>query len=144
MADFPYKYLNNGYQEQFQTSYVENTPDAGIPFRRETFTDVGKSITGTMLLTDSEKAVWDNFYLRDTRSGSQSFNFYDCINDVTRNARFIGTPSTVRNGNRWNISVSLWLEPATVIVELLLATEDGKLITTEDDKALLVDVERVI
>lgn len=141
---FPFNYLNSGYQEQYQTSYVETTPDAGIPFRRETFTDVGRSITGTALLTDSQKAQFDTFYLKDTRSGSNSFNWYDCLNSIMRDAKFIGTPSVVRNGNRWNVSYNLWLEPKLINVELLLTTEDGKIITTEDGKGLLVDVERNI
>lgn len=139
---FPFKtYLNNGYQEEIQTSYTETTPDAGSQYRRELFTDVGRSVTGTSLLTDSEKAQFDNFYLKDTRSGSNTFNWYDCINDVTRNARFLGKPSIVRNSNRWNVSYNLWLEPTTIVKQLLLSTEDGKLILTEDGKALEVDVE---
>lgn len=139
---FPFTgYLNNGYQEELQTSFVETTPDAGIPFRRETFSDVGRSTTGTKLVTDLEKNQFENFYKSDTKSGSRSFNYYDCINDITRVAKFIGKPSIVRNGNRWNISFNLWLEPTTVVQELRLITEDGKLLITEDDKAIIADVE---
>jgi len=144
MIEFPFKTLNNGYQEEYQDSYVETSPDAGSNFRRETFTDVGRSINHPLLLTDSQKAQFDTFYLKDTRSGSETFLYYDCINDVLRPARFLGKPTIVRNGNRWNVGCRFWLEPTTIMVELLLTTEDGKLITTEDGKALLVDVERNI
>lgn len=140
--NFPFQYLNNGYQEEYQTSFVETTPDAGIPFRRETYTDVGRTIIGTALMTDSQKAQFDTLYLKDTRSGSKPVMVYDCINKINREAKFIGKPSIVRNGNRWSVSYRFFLEPVTIMVELLLTTEDGKLITTEDGKALLVDVER--
>lgn len=139
---FPFNYLNNGYQEEYQTSFTETTPDAGIPFRRETYTDVGRTIIGTALMNDSQKAEFDTLYLRDTRSGSKPVMMYDCINKINREAKFIGKPSIVRTGNRWSVSYRFYLEPTTVIAELYLITEDGRLVLTEDDKAIVLDVER--
>lgn len=144
MATFPFKILNSGYQEEYQTSYVETTPDAGSQFRRERFTDVGRAINAPLLLTDMQKAQLDTFYLKDTKSGSSTFDYYDCVYNVTRPAKFLGKPSIVRSSNRWSVSCRLWLEPLTILVTEPLETEQGVAITTEDGQIIEVDVERNI
>ena len=139
---FPFTgYLNNGYAEELQTSFVETTPDAGSQFRRETFTDIGRSVRGSKIVDDTEKGSFVNFYQNDTRSGSKPFMFYDCSNNINRQVKFIGKPSISRLSDKWSISFSLWFEPTKIVAELSLITEDGKLLITEDDKSIVADVE---
>lgn len=140
MIKFNFNALNQNYSEQFQESYVENTPDAGIPFRREIYSDVGKIAQNTFLFTDVQYNIFNNFYLNDTRSGSQTFLVYDCINDIDRPAKMIGTPSVTRLSNKWRVIFKIYLEPVRVIEDLLLSTKDGAILTTKDGKGLLAKV----
>lgn len=139
---FPLKqFLNDGYREEIQTTYIETTPDAGTQIRRQTNTDANKFVDGSITLSDFEKNLLLNFYLNDTASGSLQFIIYDCLNDVDRVARFINKPNFNRNSNYWNVQYQLQLEPTTVTENLALITESGLLITTEDEKSLIAEVK---
>ena len=40
----------SGFQNEFQEGHIEITPDAGIPFRRQRFTDIQDIVQGSFTL----------------------------------------------------------------------------------------------
>ena len=140
---FPFDdFLNEGYREELQTTYVETTPDAGSQFRRETNTDANKFVTGNRLLSDSEKISFMNFYLNATSSGSLPFQLWDCLNNIYRTARFYGKPKENRQSDKWVVSCTLLLDPLIINKDKLLTTESGFILTTESGESLVAEVEQ--
>ena len=133
--------LSDGFSNEPQEGYIESQPDAGLPFRRERFTDISDIINATFVLTKSEYNQFRSWYVREIKQGSIPFDYYDCRIGETRTARIVGKPRYTSNSTFFNLSITLSLDPVIVTVDYALSTEDGKLITTEDDKVILVPVK---
>lgn len=100
--------LNDSFQNEFQEGYLEVTPDAGIPFRRERFSDIQDIVSGNLSLTEEDYIDFMSWYKFNIRQGTIPFLFYDCRVKSDRVARLtINKPQFNRQSNRWNISVTL-------------------------------------
>jgi hypothetical protein len=133
--------LNEGFSNEPQEGYIETQPDAGLPFRRERFTDISDIIQASFILTRSEKNSFESWYRREIKQGAISFDYYDCRIEETRTARIVGKPSFSSNSTYYTLSIILNLDPFIRTVEKVLSTEDGKLVTTEDGKLLVAEIK---
>lgn len=133
--------LGNNFRNEPQEGFNEVTPDAGRPYRRQAFTDIYDVVSCSFRVTRQEYTSFMSWYNRDIAQGSVPFDFYDCRIDETRTARIVGKPQYNATSIYFDITVVLALDPFIRIVDMVLETEDGKLITTEDGKLILVPIK---
>ncbi len=131
--------LSQGFSDEEQTGYQELTPDAGIPFRRQVFTDIQNIVSFRLILTLNDYIDFKSFYRTDTAQGTLSFDYYDCRFDVTRTARFLGKPTYQQLSNNYEVSCTLSLEQAETTLVFNLLTEGGDPILTEAGENILVE-----
>ena len=134
-------FLLSNFKDEEQTGFIEVDPDAGLPFRRESFTDITNIVRGTVTLTRQNYIAFKDWYRNIIRQGSLTFDFYDCRVEETRTARFIGKPSYVTNDKYYNISVTLSLDTVTAYLDWNLLAEDGTPILTEAGENIIVSTE---
>ena len=134
-------FLLSNFKDEEQTGFQEVDPDAGLPFRRESFTDISNIVSGTITLTLQNYIAFKDWYRNVIRQGSIPFDFYDCRVDETRTARLIGKPLYITNNKYYNVSVVLSLDPVTTYLDWNLLTEDGTPILTEASENIIVSTE---
>lgn len=100
----------SSYQSEFQEGFIENTPDAGIPFRRLRFTNIQKIFQGTFTLTPQEKLEFESWYKFDIKQGELSFQYYDCEEETYKTTKIIGKPAITANSNLFNVNIKLTFE----------------------------------
>lgn len=134
--------LLSGFSNQPQKGYVEIEPDAGIPFRRLTFSDVQDIVTATFSLTREEYIYFYSWYKFELRQGSLPFQMYDCRHKINRTARLIGdVPQFQPNSNRQNLSVTIAFEPSVIKVDSYLVVGDYIPLLVNDNDVLIVTNE---
>lgn len=133
--------LSNNFRNEPQEGYIEVTPDAGRPQRRQVFTDISDIVSATWILSRSQYTSFMSWYNRDIQQGTIPFTMYDCRIDEDRTARIVGKPSYSTVSDRFNITLTLNLDPIIRTVYKVLSTEDGALITTEDGKLIEVPIK---
>lgn len=126
------KALLSNFSNRPQKGYVEIEPDAGIPFRRQIFSDVADLVTASFSLTRENYIKFMSWYKYELRQGSLPFLFYDCRYKRDRVARLIGgVPEYQTNSKRINLSVNLAFEP--------LIIKEDKYLTVDNNIALIVN-----
>lgn len=98
---------NSGFQNEHQEGYIEVTPDAGSPYRRERFSDVMDIVQGQLTFDRKNYIDFMSWYKFDTRQGSIPFEYYDCRYGVTRTARIFEKPTYVSNSKYFDINIKL-------------------------------------
>lgn len=111
----------DGFQNEFQEGYIEVTPDAGIPFRRERFSDIQDIIQGKFTLDKIQYRDFMSWYKFNTRQGSIPFTYYDCRFDIERVARIVGKPSWASNSKYYDVSISLTFDSGVFTFDGVLA-----------------------
>jgi len=129
--------LSSGFSDEEQAGFEELTPDAGVPFRREVFTDIQNIVSGSLVLTNNDYIRFKSFYRSETRQGTLTFDFYDCRFGVTRTARFVGKPTYTATSNQWTVNLVLSLDPVVIKRESTIVTHNGDAIVTHDGKRIL-------
>lgn len=132
---------NAGFQNEQQTGYIETTPDAGIPFRRKLFSDVGDIIQGSITLTKDQYLQFMSWYNYNTQQGSIAFDFYDCRIGTTRTARFIDKPKYSSNSTNFDVQVILYLSPITIYQDIDSIINENDLLIVNDDDILTASVK---
>ena len=136
--------LNEGYQNEFQEGYIEVTPDAGIPFRRERFSDIQDIVSGTISLIDKDYLDFMSWYKVNIRQGTLPFEFYDCRVKQDRIARLtINKPQFNRYSNRWNVSITITFNSGTFYLDRNLVCNELRPIEA-NGKILTVNVKRYL
>lgn len=136
------KPLLNSYSNAPQKGYVEIQPDAGTPYRRLNFTDIGDIVNCTFCFTRQDYVQFMSWYKYEMRQGTIPFLMYDCRYDIKRMARLVGeVPNYMPNSNRFNVSLSIYFMPDIIYKEYDLATNENDLLIINDEDTLSVDIE---
>ena len=98
------------FQEELQESTIEVTPDAGIPFKRQRFTDTQEIINATFTLSKSEYVDFISFYKFNIQQGALSFQYFDTRVNAYRTTRIVGKPSIVTNSNMYDVKIVITFE----------------------------------
>ena len=133
--------LISNFSDEEQTGFIEVNADAGLPYRREIFTDIQNIVSGTITLDKNDYLSFKDWYRNTIKQGTIPFDFYDCRIGQIRTARFNGKPSYVTNNIYYNISVTLSLEQVNAYIDWFLLTESGDYILTEDNNNILASTE---
>lgn len=128
----------DGFQNEFQEGYIEVTPDAGIPYRRERFTDI-QDIAQCVFTLERQKYIdFMSWYKYDTKQGSIPFKIMDCRIGEERIARITGKPKWNPNLRYWNTNVTLMFDSEVFYLDRVLAANyqlpivaNGKYLTTQ-------------
>lgn len=131
--------LLQNFSNQPQKGYVEIEPDAGVPFRRLTFSDISDLVTANFSLTRNEYVQFISWYKYELRQGSIPFLMYDCRHGINRTARLVGdVPNYQTNSNRYNLSVTIAFEPSIIQQDRYLTVgSDIPLLVNTDDKLIV-------
>lgn len=133
----------NGFRNEFQEGYIEVTPDAGIPFRRERFSDIQDIIKGTFTLTKLQYIDFMSWYKFNIRQGAIPFKYYDCRIERERTARIVGKPTFTSNSKYYDVSITLTFDSGVFMLDRVLAANsaiplvaNGAYLTTQVKRSL--------
>ncbi len=133
----------DGFQNEFQEGYIEVTPDAGAPYRRERFSDIQDIVQGTFTLDKMQYIDFMSWYKRDLRQGTIPFTIFDCRIDKERVARILEKPSWAPNSRYWNTNIKLvfdsevfWLDRVLAANIALPLVANGKYLATQVRRSL--------
>lgn len=128
----------SNYQAEFQQGFVEITPDAGIPYRRQSFTDIQTLFQGKVTLTKTEKLDFQSWYRHDIRQGALTFLYWDCEIEAYRTTRIIGKPTITSNSNHFDINIQLAFDPTIVYQQRDLTVNPDSYLLVNPDLRLVV------
>ena len=111
----------DGFRNEYQEGYIEVTPDAGIPFRRERFSDIQDIIQGNFTLDKTKYIDFMSWYKHDIRQGALPFTYYDCRIGKNRVARITGKPTFTSNSKYYDVSVTLTFDSGVFYLDRVLA-----------------------
>lgn len=119
------KPLIEGFSNKPQKGYSEIAPDAGVPFRRLNFTDIGDLATCNFILDRSEYIKFMSWYKFELRQGTLPFLIWDCRYKRQRVARLIDdVPVYNTNSNRYNLSLTMYFQPEVILQDFRLIVND--------------------
>lgn len=130
---------SEGYTSQFQQGFLEITPDAGMPFRRQTFTDVSKIFQGTFILDKLAKKDFESWYKFNLRQGAIPFKYYDCEMEQYRTTRIVGNPVISAISNMFSISIQLTFDSEIFNILRYLKVNSNQFLLVNDGKRLVVN-----
>ena len=133
----------DGFQNEYQEGYIEVTPDAGIPFRRERFSDIQDIIKGTFTLTKLQYIDFMSWYKFNIRQGAIPFKYYDCRIGQNRVTRIVGKPTFTSNSKYYDVSITLTFDSGVFYLDRVLAANsaipliaNGAYLTTQVKRSL--------
>lgn len=133
----------DGFQNEFQEGYIEVTPDAGIPFRRERFSDIQDIIQGKFTLEKVQYIDFMSWYKFNIRQGAIPFKYYDCRIEKERTARIVGKPTWSSNSRYYDMTITLSFDSEVFYLDRVLAANkeiplvaNGAYLTTQVRRAL--------
>lgn len=133
----------DGFQNEFQEGYIEVTPDAGIPFRRERFSDIQDIIQGKFTLTRLQYIDFMSWYKFDIRQGAIPFKYYDCRIEKERTARIVGKPTWSSNSRYYDMTITLTFDSEVFYLDRVLSANPN-LPLVANDKYLCTQVRRTL
>ena len=95
-ASLPQYPLVRGFTDERQTGSIRSNMDTGAPKTRKRFTAVVRKLTWPTILTGTQRATFDTFFITTINEGASSFTINDSASTVTISVKFINPPS-------WNI-----------------------------------------
>jgi hypothetical protein len=107
-APFPQEVIETGYSETPPTGVLRTSMDAGpASVRRRSRANV-RQITGTLILTISQVATLDTFYVTTINGGVDSFTWVDPKTGVAATMRFVNPPTyTSISGGMFSVKLTL-------------------------------------
>jgi hypothetical protein len=132
---------SSGFQNEQQTGFLETTPDAGIPYRRQRFSDIGDIIQGSVTLTKDQYLQFMSWYKFKIQQGSIAFDYYDCRLGETRTARIIDKPTYSSNNTYFDVQVKLYLEPATIYQDVSLVVDESTTLIVDEASELVASIK---
>lgn len=136
--------LSRNFNDEDQTGFLEITPDAGKPFRRESFTDIDNLIRGSIIVDLDTYIEFKSWYRNTIKQGTISFTFFDCRTNTERIARILGKPLYRQISNKWNISIKLSLEQTIIYKDYFLLTEGGEYLLTEGGDKIITTKKLIV
>ena len=115
----------DGFRNEFQEGYIEVTPDAGIPFRRERFSDIQDIIQGNFTLDKTQYVDFMSWYKFNIRQGAIPFEFYDCRIGQNRVTRIVGKPTFTSNSKYYDVSITLTFDSGVFMLDRVLAANSA-------------------
>ena len=133
----------DGFRNEFQEGYIEVTPDAGIPFRRERFSDIQDIIQGNFTLDKTQYIDFMSWYKFNIRQGAIPFKYYDCRIGQNRVTRIVGKPTFTSNSKYYDVSITLTFDSGVFMLDRVLAANsaipliaNGAYLTTQVKRSL--------
>lgn len=133
----------DGFRNEYQEGYIEVTPDAGIPFRRERFSDIQDIIQGNFTLDKTQYIDFMSWYKFNIRQGAIPFEFYDCRIGQNRVTRIVGKPTFTSNSKYYDVSITLTFDSGVFMLDRVLAANsaiplvaNGAYLTTQVKRSL--------
>lgn len=115
-------FLNNNFSNEYQEGYIETTPDAGVPFRRERFSDIQDIVSGSISLVNQDYIDFMAWFKNDIKQGTIPFYFYDCRIQQNRIARLtMNKPQYSRTSNRWTVAITMTFDSDTFRIDRALS-----------------------
>ena len=133
----------DGFQNEFQEGYIEVTPDAGIPFRRERFSDIQDIIQGKFTLEKVQYIDFMSWYKSNIRQGANPFKYYDCRIGQERTTRIVGKPTWSSNSKYYDMSITLTFDSEVFLLDRVLSANPN-LPLVANDKYLCTQVRRAL
>lgn len=133
----------DGFQNEFQEGYIEVTPDAGIPFRRERFSDIQDIIQGKFTLTRLQYIDFMSWYKFNIRQGAIPFKYYDCRIGQERTTRIVGKPTWSSNSRYYDMTITLTFDSEVFYLDRVLSANPN-LPLIANDKYLCTQVRRAL
>ncbi len=133
----------DGFQNEFQEGYIEVTPDAGIPFRRERFSDIQDIIQGKFTLEKVQYIDFMSWYKFNIRQGAIPFKYYDCRIEKERTARIVGKPTWSSNSKYYDMSITLTFDSEIFYLDRVLSANPN-LPLVANDKYLCTQLRRTL
>lgn len=133
----------DGFRNEYQEGYIEVTPDAGIPFRRERFSDIQDIIQGNFTLDKTQYIDFMSWYKFNIRQGAIPFKYYDCRIGQNRVTRIVGKPTFTSNSKYYDVSITLTFDSGVFMFDRVLAANsaipliaNGAYLTTQVKRSL--------
>ena len=133
----------DGFRNEYQEGYIEVTPDAGIPFRRERFSDIQDIIQGNFTLDKTQYIDFMSWYKFNIRQGAIPFKYYDCRIGQNRVTRIVGKPTFTSNSKYYDVSITLTFDSGVFMLDRVLAANsaiplvaNGAYLTTQVKRSL--------
>lgn len=133
----------DGFQNEFQEGYIEVTPDAGIPFRRERFSDIQDIVQGKFTLEKVQYIDFMSWYKFNIRQGAIPFKYYDCRVGQERTTRIVGKPTWSSNSKYYDMSITLTFDSEVFLLDRVLSANPN-LPLVANDKYLCTQVRRTL
>ena len=133
----------DGFQNEFQEGYIEVTPDAGIPFRRERFSDIQDIIQGKFTLEKVQYIDFMSWYKFNIRQGAIPFKYYDCRIGQERTTRIVGKPTWSSNSKYYDMSITLTFDSEVFYLDRVLSANPN-LPLVANNKYLCTQVRRAL
>lgn len=133
----------DGFQNEFQEGYIEVTPDAGIPFRRERFSDIQDIVQGKFTLEKVQYIDFMSWYKFNIRQGAIPFKYYDCRIGQERTTRIVGKPTWSSNSKYYDMSITLTFDSEVFLLDRVLSANPN-LPLVANDKYLCTQVRRAL
>lgn len=133
----------DGFQNEFQEGYIEVTPDAGIPFRRERFSDIQDIVQGKFTLEKVQYIDFMSWYKCNIRQGAIPFKYYDCRIGQERTTRIVGKPTWSSNSKYYDMSITLTFDSEVFLLDRVLSANPN-LPLVANDKYLCTQVRRAL
>ncbi len=131
------KPLIQGFSNKPQKGYSEITSDAGVPFRRLNFTDIGDLATCNFTLTRIDYIHFMSWYKFELRQGTLPFEIWDCRYGIKRIARLVDdVPNYNTNSNRYNLSLTLFFESGIIYPNYRLIVGKNKYLIVNSNNYL--------
>ena len=132
--------LSNNFQNQYQNGTKEVSTDAGKPFRRQMWTDIGDIMQGTFILEKAQYIDFMSWYKFNLRQGTLPFIYYDCRYGVDRVARFVDqVPTYVTNSNKFNMTCKIMFDSSIINSPRYLLVNGGLGLLVNGGKQLIVN-----
>jgi hypothetical protein len=112
------QYFEVGVQDTRQQGFIRSQTETGPYKQRKRFTATSRFLSGTMLLTGTQRATFETFYKTTLSEGTDEFDFIDPADFSTVSVRFAAVPtlSGVAGGGtagtaQWRMDMALEVLP---------------------------------
>lgn len=137
--------LAEGFSNQPQKGFVQVEPDAGVPFKRQTFTDIQDLATCRFTLTREKYLELMSWYKHDIEQGTIPFYIYDCRYKIKRVARIVGKiPNYNSNSKFYDLNITIAFDSGYIYHDAyLIVNKTNPLIFNENDKVIVARKIRI-
>ncbi len=107
-STLPADISRQGFNQTLPNNKISSSVDVGPAKTRKRFTANTSISNCTLLLSQSELAIFDTFYNGTTQSGVNYFNRQEPVTEETIEMRFIGNPpKCVPDGAKYRVTFQL-------------------------------------